>query len=362
MSLPRHRRQALPRASSGPRPATVRGWLFAAALALVAVAASVSANNLLFLVLAAMLAALMVSNLIGRLSLAGLELDFRISEHVSARRKFPARIVVRNTKRWMPSFSVWLAGIGDSVFSALYFPVLPGGAVLDQLIEVEFARRGVHREDGFRFSTAFPFGFLERRIQVSLRREILVYPCLNPLPGFDEILSVIGGEVTAHYRGRGHDFYRIRPYELFESARHVDWKATARTGAPQVREFAREQEPFVEILFDAEAPEALRPWFEHAIECCAFLSWHLAQREARLHFTSQDFSATVPAAGDAYTILKYLALLEPREGGLPPGPVEENSYKVVFTASPQKYARTAWSLAHFLTPESLPCPSAQPVG
>ena len=166
---------------------------------------------------------------------------------------------------------------------------------------------------------------------------------------------------TAHYRGRGHDFYRIRPYELFESARHVDWKATARTGAPQVREFAREQEPFVEILFDADAPEALRPWFEHAIECCAFLSWHLAQREARLHFTSQDFSATVPAAGDAYTILKYLALLEPREDSLPPGPVEENSYKVVFTASPQKYARTAWSLAHFLTPESLPCPSAQPV-
>ena len=39
-------------------------------------------------------------------------------------------------------------------------------------------------------------------------------------------------------RGRGHDFYRIRPYETLESARHVDWKATAHTRDLQVREYA----------------------------------------------------------------------------------------------------------------------------
>ena len=186
------------------------GLLFAALLVSVAVAAAVSANNLLFLILAAMLSTLMVSNFVSRLSLAGLELDFRLPEHVSARRAFQAHVLVRNTKSWMPSFSVRLAGIGGGVFSSrLYFPALPGGATLDEPVDVEFARRGIYREEGFEFRTAFPFGFLERSARVSLRREILVYPCLDSQPGFEDLLAALSGEVSAHYRGRGHDFYRI---------------------------------------------------------------------------------------------------------------------------------------------------------
>ncbi|MFB3776440.1 MAG: DUF58 domain-containing protein [Bryobacteraceae bacterium] len=330
---------------------TAGGVLFAAAMVLVAIGAVLTGNNLLFLLVAAMVSTLMVSNLISRLSLAGLELDFRMPEHVSARRKFPARILVRNSKRWMPSFSIRLAGIGDSVFSSLYFPVLPGGKELSQTVEVEFRRRGVHREDGFQFSTAFPFGFLERRAQVSLRREILVYPCMNPRPDLDDLVSVMSGEAAAHYRGRGHDFYRIRPYELFESSRHVDWKATARTGALQVREFAREQEPLVEILFDIDAPAGRQAWFEHAVDCCAYLVWHLTLREARVRFLTQEMATTVPATGDVYTVLKYLALVSPGSQHPPPGPSEEHSFHVVITADPRRYAETAWSLAHFVSPE-----------
>ncbi len=320
----------------------------------VAIAAVLTTNNLLFLLVAAMVSTLMISNLVSRLSLAGLELDFRMPEHVSAQRKFPARILVRNVKRWMPSFSVRLAGIGDSVFAALYFPVLPGGSTLEQMVDVEFKRRGLHREDGFQFTTAFPFGFLERHAQVALRREILVYPCMNPQPGFDELVSAMSGEAAAHYRGRGHDFYRIRPYELFESSRHVDWKATAHTGALQVREFAREQEPLVEILFDIDVPESAQSWFEHAIECCAYLVWHLTLREARVRFVSQEMTTTVPATGDVYTVLKYLALVNPGTLDRPPGPLEEHSFHVVFTAGPAKYTETAWASARFVTPESTP--------
>jgi uncharacterized protein (DUF58 family) len=341
----------------GPRlrKTTAGGLLFAALLLSVAVAAAVSANNLLFLILAAMLSTLMVSNFVSRLSLAGLELDFRLPEHVSARRAFQAHVLVRNTKRWMPSFSVRLAGIGGSVFSSkLYFPALPGGATLDEPVDVEFARRGIYREEGFEFRTAFPFGFLERRARVSLRREILVYPCLDSQPGFEDLLAAIGGEVSAHYRGRGHDFYRIRPYDALESARHVDWKATAHTGTLQVREFEREEEPLVEILFDLDAPETHREWFERAIDCSAFLAWHLAQRETRVRFISQDFATTAPATGDIHGILKYLALAAPRQIGDLPTPIEESSFHLVFTASPERFRHRTWDQARFVTPETLP--------
>ena len=55
---------------------TRRGLWFLVALAVTALAAVVSANNLLFLVLAAMLATLLISGLLGSLALAGLEVDF----------------------------------------------------------------------------------------------------------------------------------------------------------------------------------------------------------------------------------------------------------------------------------------------
>jgi uncharacterized protein (DUF58 family) len=337
------------------RKTTAGGLLFAALLLSVAVAAALSANNLLFLILAAMLSTLMVSNFVSRLSLAGLELDFRLPEHVSARRTFQAHVLVRNTKRWMPSFSVRLSGIGGGVFaSKLYFPALPGGATLDEPVDVEFSQRGIYREEGFEFRTAFPFGFLERRARVSLRREILVYPCLDSQPGFEDLLAALSGEVSAHYRGRGHDFYRIRPYDAIESARHLDWKATAHTGTLQVREFEREEEPLVEILFDLDVPEAHREWFERAIDCSAFLAWHLAQRETRVRFVSQDFATTAPATGDIHGILKYLALATPRQIGQLPTPAEEHSFHLVFTAAPERFQHHTWDQARFVTPETLP--------
>jgi uncharacterized protein (DUF58 family) len=329
------------------------GILFATLMVGVAVTAVVSANNLVFLILAAMLAALMVANFVSRLSLTGLELDCRLPEHISARRAFRAHVLVRNTKRWMPSLSVKLAGIGHSVFSStIYFPALPGGATLDEAVGIEFSRRGLHSEEGFEFRTAFPFGFLEQRAPVALRREILVYPCLDPQPGFEEMLGVLRGEVAAHYRGRGHDFYRIRPYVALENARHLDWRATAHTGTLQVREFAREEEPLVEMLLDLHIPSEQAVWFEKAVDCCAFLAWRLASKETRVRLATQDFATTSPATGDIHTILKYLALAAPRETELLPAQAEGGSFQLVFTACPERYSHRSWHQAQFITPDT----------
>src|SRR5690349_23495851 len=87
------------------------GFLFSMAVALVGAAAVASANNLLFLVVATMLSILLVSGLVSRLGLAGLELDFAVPEHVSVGRPVAATLAVRNLKLWMPSFSVHVAGV-----------------------------------------------------------------------------------------------------------------------------------------------------------------------------------------------------------------------------------------------------------
>jgi len=346
------------RKASGQR-VTRGGLVFTLAALLVGIAAVISANNLLFLIVAAMLSTLMVSGLVSQLCLAGLELDFRLPEHLSARRRLAARISVRNSKRWMASFSVHLTGSAGSVLSPVYFPVISGGATVEETVEVCFQKRGIHRESSFQFSTSFPFAFLERRALVALPREVLVYPSIEPQPGFDELLALIRGDLEVHQRGLGRDFHRIRPYQALESARHVDWKATAHTGALQVREFAREQERLLEIFLDADAPAAQQAWFEQAVDCCAFLAWRVAERGARLRMRSQEFDLSMPETGDAYTVLRALALISPAEGKPPLAPGDENNYQIVFSAShPQRLAESGWSQARILGPQDFPVPAA----
>jgi uncharacterized protein (DUF58 family) len=325
------------------------GLLFTLAVLLVAAAAGVSANNLMYLILATMISTLLVSGFISRLCLAGLELDLMLPEHISAGRPARAKLFVRNLKGWMPSFSIQVTGVPERALAALgrsiepsailtmpvYFPVIPGGAMLEEIVDVKFDRRGAQRQNSFVFTTRFPFGFLDKIARVTLPREVLVYPSIEPQPGFAELLSAIVGEIETHMVGLGRDFYRIRPYEAYESARHLDWKASAHTGDLQIREFAREQERAVEIFLDRDVPEHLEEWFESAIECCSFLSWSLWQMGAGIRFRSQQFDIRVPEEGDVYAILKYLALVFPQTGKPAETPADESSFQIVL--SPESF-------------------------
>lgn len=320
------------------RQQVTRAWLvFTGILLAVAIAAFLSANNLLFLIVAAMFSTLLVSGFVSRLGLAGLELDLVLPEHISARRKVRAGIRVRNLKRWIPSFSIHLAGAAESGFdSILYFPVIPGHTTLEESVDLYFLRRGTQRQRSFQFSTRFPFGFMERREMVTTRHDIVIYPCLDPQPGFEALFHSVRGEIAAMQRGRGHDFYRIRPYEAMESARHVDWKASAHTGDLQVREFAREQDLRVLIHLDLDLPYSSDAWFESAVECCAFLAFRLSERGVHIRFRTQELDVTLPEEGNIHTILKYLALVSPLHGKPLEALNETGSFQVVFSANPER--------------------------
>jgi uncharacterized protein (DUF58 family) len=333
------------------------GVLFTAAIVAVGAAAVFSGNNLLFLIVAAMMATLLISGFVSRLCLAALELDFLVPDHVAASRIVAARLYVRNSKWLMPSFSIRVEGVREpaspTLKSGVYFPLIAAGATVEETVEVRFPRRGAYKRNSFAFSTSFPFGFLEKSARVTLLRETVVYPSIDPQPGFDDLLAGIAGEIETHYRGLGSDFYRIRAYEASESARHVDWKASAHAGSLQVREFAREQEHIVEVFLDRGAPPEFDAWFEHAVDCCAFLAWRLSIQGAAIHFRSNGIVLRQPEDGDIYTILKYLALVYPQSAAAPEAPLDGTSYQVVFTIAPEKFRESGWTAARILSPVEL---------
>ena len=335
---------------------TRTGLMFAFGIVLLAFAAVLSANNLLFLVLAAMLGVLGISGFVSKLGLSGLEIDILLPEHLSARRKIRAAVRLRNLKHWMSSFAIQVTGSAESGFDcSLFFPLIPRGATVEEPVELFFPHRGRWRERSFAFTTRFPFGFAERREEVTTRHDILVYPCLDGRPEFEELLASISGDLEARRRGPGHDFYRIRLYEALESARHVDWKATAHTGALQVREFAREEDQEVSIALDLNVPDDALAWFEAAIDCAAFLCYRLNLRGARLRFHTQEASFVVPTEGTIYMILEYLALVTPRPSAPLAASTKSGCLEIVLTANPKKAAEgTGDSDVRLLTPATLP--------
>ncbi|HMC73834.1 MAG TPA: hypothetical protein VKG87_05990, partial [Terriglobales bacterium] len=72
----------------------------------IGIAALNTGNNLLYIVVSAMLAALFISGFASGMVLRDLELELRLPEHVFAGREVPGRILLRNHRRWTPSFSV----------------------------------------------------------------------------------------------------------------------------------------------------------------------------------------------------------------------------------------------------------------
>ncbi len=326
------------------------GLLFLLALLLTGAGAFLSANNLLFLVFSSMLALLLVSGFISRLVLAGLELELILPEHVSAKARTPAVVRITNLKYLTPSFSIELSGRKDplndtpSILTGpVYFPLIPGRTAMDANVPVTFPWRGRHHDNLFVLSTKFPFGFLRKSASVELHRETIVYPSLEPHPEAEALLEQIAGEVEAQSRGTGLDFYRLRPYELTDSARLVDWKSTAHTGSLQVREFSRDELRAVEIYLDRRIPADRNDWFERAVEQCAYLVWNLSERDLAVTLRSQGGEER-----EVYATLRYLALVEPLAGRISDAavaaPEDPAGVHIVFTLAPEAFAEAGWRM------------------
>jgi uncharacterized protein (DUF58 family) len=193
-----------------------------------------------------------------------------------------------------------------------YFAFLPPQAELSADLELNFEQRGRYREDSFGLATRFPFAFLTKTRRVSLPREVLVYPRIEATQEVFEILPLVRGEWESFVRGRGSDLYRIREYMPEDSARHVDWKATAKSGSLKVREFAREDERKLCIAFDNPEPGQISERaYEKAVDLTASLAWHFSTQEAELSFVLPGR----PRTRDLHEFLAWLAVIEPGTNG-----------------------------------------------
>ena len=371
---------------------TREGLVYMALVLVVGVAALNTGNNLLFIIVSAMLAAIIVSGVASAAMLQRVSIEISLPEHVFAGDNVSGRVNVHNESRWWPAFSVsvvppktreqkvkwvlhrsmfrwplkappekqWLK-IPDLYLSRMvipavraeilkepvYFPYIPSTAPASAEVDLSFATRGRFVQDGFGVCTRFPFSFLSKTRRLGLKREIIVYPRVDPTDEFFQVLPMITGEFESFVAGRGYDLYRIREYLPEDSARHVDWKATAKTGALKVREFTKEDERKLRIVFDNPAPGEVSPEsYERCVALAASLGWHFSGENTDLSFAADENLFTP----DIFGFLRYLALVKPRKGQsiLESLPLSDD-YNVIFTARARGSIPTPlWNCSYLL--------------
>ena len=357
---------------------TREGVFYLVIISLIAIAALNTGNNLLFIILASLLAAILVSGILSQIVLSQLELDFVLPDHIFAEQPMVSRLTVGNLKWVFPSFSVTVSAREAKkkkrkksaaprprqiLDAPVYVPYIPHRSSVTQHVEITFPRRGRYTQEGFRVSSKFPFGFLRKSHEVTTKQEILVLPNIQPTEEFYEALPLIGGEIESFYKGRGNDLYSIRDYQEGDSARHVDWKATAKAQAVKVREFTREDERRLLLVFDSRLPRAdssLKAKFEKAVTFCACLAWHFYEIDAQMQFLTEGFETPMlPSQEVIYPTLEALALIEPTtepstSNVLSKITLSPRAYYIIITAQPHGSIPTSlWTSSYLVFIDSL---------
>ena len=305
---------------------TREGWIYIVGIVLVAMAAINTGNNLLFLILACLIASILMSGVLSSITLTGVELRLNLPEHIFAGQTVRATVELVNEKLTLPSFSLRVEGVKKKGAPAaalletpVYFPYLPRKVSARQSVPMLFSRRGVYHQEAFRIVTRFPFGFLQKARRLDLSTKALVYPSVEATPEFLEVLPGIQGAMESEVKGRGQDLYALRDYLPNDSARHVHWKASARLGVLMVREFAREDDYRVLLVFDpyssaahANSSEIEKERFERAVNLCAAIAWSFHEQSAQLGFRSAGAEVPLaPATENIFAILRHLAVVQP---------------------------------------------------
>ena len=350
---------------------TKEGGIYLVAVLILTLAAVNTGNNLLFIILSCALAVILISGVLQHAVLAGVELKFDLPEHIFAEQPVLADMELRNDKQFWPSFSLRVTGESKKenkkndaqiLTRAVYFPYIPRQNAVRQKVELRFPKRGVYRQDAFSIRTRFPFGFFEKTRRIDSATEMIVYPPVGPTEQFYEVLPLLTGEMSSYFRGRGVELHSLRDYAPSDSARAVDWKVTAKTARLMVREFAREDERRVMLVFDpfvgnsaTDSDAKTQDQFERAVSLAACIAWHFHEIGSVMEFRTDLLrTGLAPASDVVYQTLRTLAMIEPNrsaQGGtfLDELAAERDIFKIILTARPQQTIPTGlWTSSYFV--------------
>ncbi|HEX6308627.1 MAG TPA: DUF58 domain-containing protein [Longimicrobiales bacterium] len=296
-------------------------WVIAGTLAL-GLATLNTGNNLLYLLMGALLGMIALSGWLSESTLRDVQVRRSMPMAVTAGE--PVRIEYRVTngsgRRSVHALEIREVvggqpvagnppGAEPEVVPAYLHQLEPGAAGVARA-QFHARRRGVYRLEGVTLATSFPFGLFSKERDLECRDSLTVWPRTDrpvrpPAPAGRQARRARIAERSAAGAGRG-DYRGLREYRSGDDPRDIHWRSTARRGELITREYEQDAADEYWIVLDTGAPDEASG--EAAVETAAALVVGGARRGDRCGLAAGP--VRIPpgvAAGTTESLLDVLA-------------------------------------------------------
>jgi uncharacterized protein (DUF58 family) len=256
-------------------------------------------NNLLYLLMGAMLGTIALSGWLSEQALRDLRIRRVVPRAITAGEHARIEYELENRKRRLPSHGIEVRELIDLdmtpeerggvphaealLFESAFVAALEPGASARVRAPMAAPHRGVITLDGVTLRTAFPFGLFAKERDIELRGSLTVWPRADRrvraprLGGRRGQRQQLGaGAAAGAERG---DYRGLRQYRPGDDPRDIHWRSTARRGEPIIREYDRDAADEYWIVLDTVAPDAEAG--EAAVEIAASVITLAARRGDR---------------------------------------------------------------------------------
>jgi uncharacterized protein (DUF58 family) len=124
--------------------------------------------------------------------------------------------------------------------------------------------------------------------------------------------NVFGGEYQSAFKGRGIEFSEVRPYQIGDDIRSIDWNVSARTGETYVKVFEEEREQTLMLVVDVSGSEDFgsRSHFKRdvAAEICAVVAFSAIKNNDKVGMllVSDQVEAFIPPKKGRRHVLRLI--------------------------------------------------------
>jgi uncharacterized protein (DUF58 family) len=276
------------RADTGPGVITITkaGWFYIILTILLGFAAVNTANNLIYLIVAAFLSFMGISGFFGKRNLSALDVRIEFPDEIYANTGFPLKVTLLNRRRFLPAFLIRVHFLNHEVL----FPFVDAKTYGVKYATITFPQRGHRRIGDIHVCSVFPFHFFVRCKKVTWAVETVVFPQLKPceLHAAHEREQPFRGERSIDKTGYEGEFISLRDYVKGDPLKHIHWKASAKTGRLKTKELSTLSRQPVIIDFDTIPIKNI----EEKISCVSYLIVKLLRQNTPVGLTIQGISYT----------------------------------------------------------------------
>ncbi|MDZ4688345.1 MAG: DUF58 domain-containing protein [Planctomycetaceae bacterium] len=327
--LPERLRRLIPRVNRNRMLIPREGIGYLLIMVVLFVGSSLTRENRLMLVFAALAGPFVVNGWI----------TYTMLQNVRVTRKTPLRAMVgelfsveMDLENRSPLISVWMMAAMDEVAvgdqrarASVLFTRVPPRTVQVGHYQLRLGLRGRHQFGPVEVVSRFPLGLIERGCQFREFGETLVYPRIGRLsPRWKRRLLGASELVETPQPRRGvfdDEFHHLREYRPGDNPRAIHWRSSARRNVLIVREYQQNREHNLVVLLDLETSgrSTDSPHVEQALSVAATVCVE-HRRECRgsaltviaAGRETWRWEATVSSAG-LESLFDKLAVIEPAQ-------------------------------------------------